>query len=64
MDECDTSYNGVTLMCQIQYDYVKGQKSYCLNTKLCQKPYEGQRRIGIMYIHNTSSYGDRHMCQI
>ena len=52
------------------YRYVKGQKSYCLNTKPCNKPYKfelevkGQRHIGIMNVRNVLSYGDTPMCQI
>ena len=38
--------------------------------KTCQKPYKfdgevkGQRPIGIMNVHNTSSHDDTPMCQI
>ena len=51
---------GDTLMCQIWYDYVKGQKSCGPNTKPCQNPYKidlevkGQCCIGIINISNTS----------
>ena len=34
---CDISPHGDTLMCQISYDYAKGQKSCGPNTKPCQK---------------------------
>ena len=60
MNVFDILSHGDTLMCQIWYDYVKGQKSCALNTKPCQKPYKldpevkGQFRIGIMNVRNTS----------
>ena len=66
----DTSYHGDTLTCQTKYDYVKGEKNWGLKTKPCHKPYKfnlqvkGQCRIRIMNVLNTSSHGDRPMCQI
>ena len=57
-------------MCQTKYDFVKGQKSWGLNTKPCHKLYKidhevkGQRRIRIMNVLDTSSHGDRPMCQV
>ena len=60
MNVFDILSHGDALMCQIWYDYVKGQKSCALNTKPCQKPYKfdpevkGQFRIGIMNVRNTS----------
>ena len=66
----DTSYHGDTLTCKTKYDYVTGQKSWGLNTKPCHKAYKfdlkvkGQCRIMIMNVLDTSSHGDRHMCQI
>ena len=48
----------------------KDKKRWGLNTKLSHKPYKfdlevkGQRRIRIMKVPNTSSHGDRTMCQI
>ena len=65
-----TLYNGDTLKCQTKYDYVKGQKNWGLNTKPCHKPYKfdldfkGQRSIRIMNVFDTSSHGDKPMCQI
>ena len=70
MNVRDTSYHGDTLTCQTKYDFVKGQKSWGLNTKPCHKPYKfdlevkGQCRIRIMNVLDTSSHGDRAMCQI
>ena len=66
----DTLYHGDTLTCQTKYDYVKGQKSLVLNTKSCHKPYKfdlevkGQGRIRVMNVLDTSSHGDRPMCQL
>ena len=46
------------------------RKTWGLNTKSCHKPYKfdlevkGQGRIRIMIVLNTSSDGDRPMCQI
>ena len=64
--------HGDTLTCQTKYNYVKGQKSWELNTKPCHKPYkfdfkvnvEGRKCIRIMNVLDTSSHGDRPMCQI
>ena len=36
----DSPYPGGTLTSQTKYDYVKGQNSYGLNTKLYHKPYK------------------------
>ena len=58
------------VLCQIWYEFVKGQKSCGPNTKLCQKPYKfdlevkGQHCIRIMNVCHTSFHGDRSMCQI
>ena len=66
----DTLYHGDTFTCQTKYDYVKGQKSLVLNTKQCHKPYkfdlevEVQGCIRIMNVLDTSSHGDRPICQI
>ena len=66
----DTLYHGDTLTCQTKYDYVKGQKSLVLNTKQCHKPYKFdlevkvQGFIRIMNVLDTSSHGDRPICQI
>ena len=66
----DTLYHGDTLKCQTKYDYVKGQKSLVLNTKQCDKPYrfylevKVQGCIRIMNVLDTSSHGDRPICQI
>ena len=49
---------------------VKPKKDYGPDMKTCQKPYKfdgevkGQRPIGIMNVHNTSSHDDTPMCQI
>ena len=65
-----TSYYGDTLTCKTLYDYVKEQKSRVQNTKPCHKlctfdlEVKGQRRINIMNVRDTSSEGDRPMCQI
>ena len=45
MNVHDTSYHGDTLTCQIKYDYVKGQKSWRLNTKLCHKHYKFDLKV-------------------
>ena len=64
------THRTMVLTCQTKYDYVKGEKSWGLNTKPCHKPYKlnlqvkGQCRIRIMNVLNTSSHGDRPMCQI
>ena len=42
-------------MCQIRYDYIKGQNSFGLNTKRFQKPYKCTQQL---------SHCDRLMCQI
>ena len=53
-----------------KYDYVKGQKSLVLNTKQCHKPYKFdlevkvQGCIRIINVLDTSSHGDRPICQI
>ena len=66
----DTSYHGDTLTCQTKYEFAKGQKRWDLNTKPCHKPYKFylevkvQDRIMIMNVLDTSSHGDRPMCQI
>ena len=66
----DTLYHGDTLTCQTKYDYVKGQKSLVLNTKPFHKPYKidlevkVQGCIRIMNVLDTSSHGDRPICQI
>ena len=41
MNVRDTWYHGKTLMCQTKYDYVKGQKSWDLNTNPLNLP-QGQ----------------------
>ena len=62
--------HGDTFKCQTKYNYVKGQKSLGLNIKSCHKPYifdpevKGQHHIRIMNVLDTSSRGDRPMCQI
>ena len=66
----DTLYYGDTLTCKIKYDYVIGQKSLVLNTKQCQKSHKFdlevkvQGCIRIMNVLDTSSHGDRPICQI
>ena len=66
----DTLYHGDTLTCQTKYDCVKEQKSLVLNTKQCHKPYKFdlevkvQGCIRIMNVLDTSSHGDRPICQI
>ena len=66
----DTLYHGDTLTCQTKFDYVKGQKSWDLNTKPCHKTYKFdlvvkvQGRIRIVNILDASFHGDRPMCQI
>ena len=66
----DTSYHGDTLTCQTKYDYIKGQKSLILNTMQCHKPLKFdlevkvQGCIRIMNVLDTSSHGDRPICQI
>ena len=66
----DTLYHGDTLTCQTKYDYVKGQKSLVLNTKQCHKPYKFDLEVKvqgcfrIMNVLDTSSHGDRPICQI
>ena len=56
--------------CITKYDYAKGQKRWGLNKKSCHKPYKfdlkvkGQGHIRIMNVLDTSSLGDRPMCQI
>ena len=70
MNVRDTSYYGDTLKRHIKYDYVKGQKSWGLNTKPCHKPnkfaleVKGLCRIRIMNVLDTSSHCYRPMCQI
>ena len=70
MNVRDTLYQGDKLTCQTKYAYVKGQKSRGLNTKPCHKPYtfdlkvKVQGRIRIMNVLDTSSHGDRPMCQL
>ena len=65
-----TSHHVDTLTCRTKFDYVKGQTRWVLNTKSWHKPYKfdvevkGQGRIRIMNVLDTSSYGDRSMCQI
>ena len=65
-----TLYHGDTLTCQTKFDYVKGLKSWDLNTKPCHKPYKVdlevkvQGRIRIVTILDASFHGDRPMCQI
>ena len=56
----DTLYHGDTRTCQIKYEYVKGQKSLVLNTKQCHKPY----KFDLENVLDTSSHGDRPICQI
>ena len=69
MNVGDTLYHGDTLTWQTKYDYVKGQ-NWGLNTKPCYKPYyfdlevKGQCPNRIMNALDTSSHGDRPMCQI
>ena len=69
MNVCDILSYGNTLLCQMSYDYVKGQKRCGLNTKQCQKSYKfdlqvkGKLCIGITNVRNSSSHGSP-MCQI
>ena len=62
--------HGDTLTCQTKYEYVKGQKSLVLNTKQCHKPYKFDLEVKvqgcfrIMNVLDTSSHGDRPICQI
>ena len=69
MNVCDTHSYGDALMCQIWYDYVKGQKavawaqSHVKNYKF-DLDVIGQHRIGIMNVRDSSSCGDTPMCQI
>ena len=65
----NTSYYGDTLTCLTYYDYVKKQKSCDRNTESYHKPYKfdfevKDQRIRIMNVRNTSSRGDRPICQI
>ena len=66
----DISFSGDTPLCLIQSANVKANRSYGLDTKTCQKLYKhdievkGQRRIGIMSAHNTSSRDDTIMCKL
>ena len=60
MNVRNTLYHGDTLTCQTKYDHVKGQKSLVLNTKQCHKPY----KFDLENVFDTSSHGDRPICQI
>ena len=64
----DTLSHNNALMCQILYDYVKRQKSCGPNMKPYDKNpinlFTDQDRIGILYVHNTSSHDDTPLCQI
>ena len=70
MNVRDTSYHGDTFRCQTKYYYVKGHKSWGLNSEPCHKSYKfdlevkGQGRIRIMNAFDTFSHDDRPMCQI
>ena len=57
-------------MCQIWLANVKEEKSYGPDKKTRKKPFKfdlevkGQRRICIINVRDTSSHGDRPICQI